>query len=153
MLAHKIKLNPNNIQRTYFQKASGVARFSWNWGLARWNELYKIGEKPSGMSLKKEFNSLKKSQFTFTYEVTKYASQQPFLQLKSAFKSFFKKERGKPRFKKKNRSKDSFYIGGDQIKVDGKKVKIPNLGWVKMSENIRFGGKILNATISKIAHK
>jgi putative transposase len=105
------------------------------------------------MSLKKEFNSLKKSQFPFTYEVTKYASQQPFLQLQSAFKSFFKKERGKPRFKKKNRSKDSFYIGGDQIKVDGKKVKIPNLGWVKMAENIRFGGKILNATISKIADK
>jgi putative transposase len=84
MLAHKIKLNPNNIQRTYFQKASGIARFSWNWGLARWNELYKVGEKPSGMSLKKEFNSLKKSQFPFVGIKRKsYYFQREFLIVKN----------------------------------------------------------------------
>ena len=33
------------------------------------------------MSLKKEFNAIKKELFPFVYNVTKYAVQQPFLQL------------------------------------------------------------------------
>ena len=120
MLAHKIELKPNNKQITYFKKACGVSRFAWNWGLANWQEQYKNGLKPSGMSLKKEFNAIKKEQFPFTYEVTKYASQQPFIQLQEAYNRFFKKLGGNPKFKKKNKSRKSFYIGGDQIKDTGK---------------------------------
>ena len=95
----------------------------------------------------------KKEEFPFVYEVTKYASQQPFIQLQQSYNKFFKKQGGRPKFKKKGKSKDTFYIGGDQIKVIVKKVKIPNLGLVKLRENIRFDGKIMNATVSKIADK
>jgi len=153
MLAHKIELKPNNKQITYFKKACGVSRLAWNWGVAKWEEYYKAGKKVNGMILKKEFNSIKKKEFPFIYEVTKYATWQPFIQLNEAYNRFFKAKAKKPKFKKKNRTLDSFYIGGDQIKVKGKKVKIPNLGWVRMREEIRFIGKIANATISKIAHR
>jgi putative transposase len=44
-----------------------------------------------------------------------------------AFQAFFKKIAKFPRFKKKG-ILGSFYIGGDQLKIVGKKVKIPNLG-------------------------
>lgn len=91
MLAHKIELKPNNKQKTYFKKACDIARLSWNWGLASWEKQYKEGLKPTGMSLKKEFNAIKKEQFPFTYEVTKYTSQQPFIQLQDAYNRFFKK--------------------------------------------------------------
>ena len=74
MLAHKIELKPNNKQKTYFQKACGISRLAWNWGLANWEKQYKDGLKPSGMSLKKEFNTLKSKDFPFTYEVTKLKS-------------------------------------------------------------------------------
>jgi len=153
MLAHKIELKPNNKQITYFKKACGVSRLAWNWGVAKWEEYYKAGKKVNGMILKKEFNSIKKKEFPFVYEVTKYACQQPFIQLNEAYNRFFKGLAKKPKFKKKNRSQDSFYIGSDQIKVKGKKVHIPNLGWVRMREEIRFIGKISNATISKIADR
>ncbi|MDR1741023.1 MAG: helix-turn-helix domain-containing protein, partial [Synergistaceae bacterium] len=33
ILAHKIALVPNNVQRTHFAKAAGVARFAYNWAL------------------------------------------------------------------------------------------------------------------------
>ena len=153
MLAHKIELKVNNKEITYFKKACGISRLAWNWGLIKWQEYYKKGIKTSGMELKKEFNSIKKKEFPFVYEVTKYAAQQPFIQLNEAYKRFFKGISEKPKLKKKNKSVDSFYIGGDQIKVKDKKVKIPNLGWIKMRENIRFEGKISNATISRIADK
>ena len=39
------------------------------------------------------------------------------------------------------------------FKVVGKKIHIPKLGWVKMRENLRFYGKIMSATVSRIADK
>ena len=29
-ISHKIELKPNNFQKTYFKKACGVSRFTWN---------------------------------------------------------------------------------------------------------------------------
>lgn len=163
-LAHKIELKPNNEQRTYFKKASGISRFTWNWALASWNNIYEENkdlqgdekQNVSGYSLKKEFNRIKRSDFPWVLEVSKYASQQPFIQLNAAYKRFFKGISGKPKFKRKNRSTDSFYVGGDQVKVQGKKVWVPNLGWVKLKEYLRFersDGKIRSATFSRKADR
>ena len=109
------------------------------------------------MSLKKQLNAVKKADFPWMYEVTKYASQQPFIFLQRAWNDFLKgkitngKRAGKPRFKKKGKSFDSFYVGGDQVKVSGRFVKVPNLGWLKMSEPIKYGGHINSMTISRTA--
>lgn len=144
----------------YFKKACGVARFSWNWALGRWNELYKSNDKPNALKLKKEFNALKDKQFPWVYEVTKYASQQPFIFLGQAFTQFFrqvkkshKNKHRYPKFKKKGKCIDSFYIGGDQVKILDTQVKIPNLGWVDMTESVRWPGNILSATVSRQADK
>ena len=45
LLAHKIELDPNNEQRTYFKKASGVARKAYNWAMEEWKRRYEAGEK------------------------------------------------------------------------------------------------------------
>jgi putative transposase len=150
-LAHKIRLDPTYKQEVYFKKACGVARFAWNWALARWGEKYKAKEKISALELKKEFNSMKETQFPWVYEVTKYACQQPFIYLQKAFQGFFSKRTKYPKFKKKG-IHDSFYIGGDQLKIIENKVKIPNLGWVRLRENLRYQGKITGATVTRIAN-
>jgi putative transposase len=160
-IAHKIELKPNNKQKTYFAKASGVARFSYNWALAEWNRIYEENKKLpkeerqtlSGMSLKKSFNALKKEKFPWTKEVTKYAAQQPFLDLQEAFGRFFKKLGGRPQFKKKGKANDSFYVGGDQVKIRGRSIHVPNLGLVRLKESPRFVGKINSATFSRAADK
>ena len=46
LLAHRIALAPNNKQAAYFARASGVARFAYNWALAEWRCEYKEGGKP-----------------------------------------------------------------------------------------------------------
>ncbi len=168
IISHKIELIPNNKAKTYFSKAFGCARLAYNWGLARWQEHYAAGEKVNYLTLKKEFNAVKKEQFPFVYEVTKYAVQQPFIHLNEAFQKFFRDlKNGKvsyPEFKKKKDGFGSFYIGGDQVVLtnapkiskklkvgsDKKKyLKIPNLGYVKMREELRFKGKINGVTISR----
>ena len=160
-ISHKIELMPNNKHITYFKKAFGCSRLAYNWGLARWQEYYKQGVKKSYLDLKKEFNSIKKEQYPFVYEVSKYATQQPFINLNLAFQAFFRDlKKGKvsyPKFKKKRDNQGSFYLGGDIVKLVLKDkrqyLKIPNLGLVKMRENLRFNGKINSATISQQSNK
>ena len=149
-LTHKIRLDPTFKQETYFSKACGVARFTWNWALAKWDEKYKAGGKPNALALKKEFNGLKNSDFPWVYEVTKYASQQPFIHLQRGFQAFFAKRAKYPKYKKKG-IHDSFYIGGDQVRIIEQRIKIPNLGWVRLKESLRFEGKINGVTISRSA--
>ena len=157
-ISHKIELVPNNKAKTHFKKAFGCSRLAYNWGLAKWQEYYKQGIKKSHLELKKEFNAIKKEQYPFVYEVSKYATQQPFLNLNLAFNKFFKDlKQGKisyPKFKKKREGFGSYYIGGDQVIIkDNKYLKIPNLGNVKLREKLRFIGTINSVTISQKADK
>jgi putative uncharacterized protein ORFB len=157
-ISHKIELVPNNKAKTHFKKAFGCARLAYNWGLAKWQEYYKQGIKKSHLDLIKEFNAIKREQFPFVYEVSKYATQRPFFHLNSAFDKFFRDlKQGKvsyPQFKKKRDNFGSYYIGGDQVVIkDSKYLKVPNLGLVKMRENLRFNGKINSATISQKGDK
>jgi len=62
LIAYKIALIPNNKQATYFFKASGVARFAYNWALAEWQKQYGIGNtkvKPSQAAFRRQLNAIK----------------------------------------------------------------------------------------------
>ena len=151
-LSHKIRLEATPHQESHLRRACGVSRFTWNWALAEWRRQYDLGGKPSGLELKKQFNAIKPIEFPWMYEVTKYASQQPFLHLQAAFQRFFRKEARYPRFKRRG-VHDSFYIGNDHIQVEDKRIRIPKLGWVKMREVLRFSGRVVSATVSRVADK
>jgi len=154
--AHKIRLHPTSEQQVYFAKAAGTARFVWNWALAEWNRQYEAGEKPSALKLKKQFLEIRREHFPWTWEVTKNASDQPFLDLAKAFTAFFEglrngKKTGRPTFKSKKKSKASFYLANDQLELGDHRIWIPKLGWVNMAENLRFKGKVTGARITKTA--
>ncbi|HWZ19894.1 MAG TPA: transposase [Ktedonobacteraceae bacterium] len=154
--AHKIRLNPTPEQANYFARAAGTSRFVWNWALAEWNRQYAAGEKPTALKLKKQFNAIRREHFPWTWEVTKNASDQPFLDLGKAFTAFFEglkngKRKGRPKFKSKKRSKASFYLANDQCELGDHRIWIPKLGWVNMAENLRFQGKVTGARITKTA--
>ena len=167
-IAHRIELKPNNKQKTYFRKAFGCARLAYNWGLAEWKRKYEAGERTTGRSLRNEFNAIRKEQFPFTYEVTKYATARAFDHLQVAFDKFFKHTAAYPQFKKKRDANGSFYIGADQVVLSDTNrnskhfknmchneqqkhqyLKVPNLGWVKMTERVRFIGKINGVNVSQ----
>jgi len=151
-LTHKICLAPTIKQEQYFRKACGTARFTWNWALNEWQNQSKLGLKPTALKLKKQFNAIKPVNFPWTYEVTKYASQQPFIFLQTAFKRFFEGTCRYPKFKKKGHQ-NSFYVGNDQLKVSGNRLKLPKLDAIKMHESLRFQGEIMSATVSRTANK
>jgi len=149
---HKIALDPTACQEAYFRRCCGVSRFTYNWALAEWKKQYAAGSKPSGSALKKQFNALRHVDFPWTGEVLRDATAQPFVNVQRAYQNFFDKRGKYPKFKKKGLH-DSFYIANDQFGVDGQRVRIPHVGWVRMHEALRFEGKILSAVVSRTAHK
>jgi putative transposase len=149
--AHKIRLHPTPAQVNYFAKAAGTSRFVWNWALAEWQRQFEAGEKPTAFKLKKQFNAIRREHYPWTWEVTKNASDQPFLDLGKAFTAFFEGTARRPRFKSKKRSKPSFYLANDQFELGDHRIWVPKLGWVNMAENLRFKGNVTGARITKTA--
>jgi len=158
LIAHKIALDPNNVQATCFARAEGTARFAYNWALAEWQRQYEAWKadntppKPSQAALRRQLNSIKAEQFPWMLEVTKNAPQMAIIQLGAAFKNFFAGRAKYPKFRKKS-IRDRFSLTNDQFSVDGSRIRIPNLGWVRMRETLRFTGKIMSATISRMADR
>jgi len=159
-LSHVIALDPTVKQVNAMARAVGVARFTFNWGLAEWQRQYRDGGRPSKNKLKKQFNAIKETEFPWIYESPKDANQQAFADLGDAFQNFFDSKKGKrkgrkvgyPKFKKKGR-KDSFYVSNDHFYVDGKIVTLPVIGPVQMREALRFSGKIMGARVSRRADR
>ncbi len=153
LIAHRIALDPNNVQATYFARAAGTARFAYNWALAEWQRQYETWKldnsrpKPSQAALRRQLNAIKREQFPWMLEVTKNAPQMAIIQLGEAFKNFFAGRAKYPQFRKKGEH-DRFTLTNDQFSIDGCRIRIPNLGWVRMRESLRFTGKIMSATVS-----
>lgn len=164
---HRIALDPNNKQATFFARACGSARFAYNWALAEWKRQYEDGGKPNEAALRRQLNQVKKQEFPWMSEVGKVAVQQAIKDLGTAYKNFFedfaKYKRGeikrkavrRPKFKKKG-IRDSFRAdngpaekGVDAVRVQGRKVKLPKIGWIRMFEPLRFQGQVKSATVSK----
>ena len=166
---HIIELKPNNTQATHLKKACGVARFAYNWALSEWKKQYEQDKqyrddclakdiqvdedklsKPTQGKLRKQLNSIKRQQFPFMLEVTKCSPQLAIMQLGDAFKRFFKGESKYPQFRKKGVN-DRFSLSNDQFKLKSKNnkphIQIPNLGLVRMTEHLRYNGKILSTKV------
>ena len=159
---HKIKLDPTQEQAIYFARACGVARFAFNWALAEWKTEYEAGGQPNEAALRKRLNAIKATEFPWMSEVTKVAPQNAIKNVGVAFQNFFRRVKqggkpGYPRFKRKgvhdafradNGPKDA---SSNAVECDGKTIKLPRCGAVRMREHLRFTGRTLAATVSKQA--
>lgn len=153
ILAHRIALDPTMTQRQQLARAAGVARFAYNYGLAAWKRQYEAGEKPSAFAIKKQFNAVKHEQFPWSTEVTKCAAEGAFANLGKAFANFFRRVKqksgrpGYPKFKRKGQH-DAFAVANDKFRLDGCRVNLPKIGWVRTREGLRFTGKIMGGVVS-----
>jgi len=160
LIAQKIALDPTVGQARYFAQGCGVARVAWNWALAEWNRQYTARKadprlpSPSQAAVRRLLNRLKDEQFPWMRQVTKAAPQQAIKNLGTAFTRFFKREARRPKFKKKGRH-DSFRAdnGPGTFHCEGKRIKLPVLGWVRMREALRFAGQPRSVTISREANR
>lgn len=153
IVAHKIRIYPNQEQKNLIDKSCAIQGFIYNWGLNEWQRQYKEGLKPSSFNLKKQFNNIKKEQFPFVLECSKCCVEGAFMNLDKAFKNFFNKITKYPKFKKKD-LKNSFYLANDKFSIKNKQIRMPKCkSKIRCAEDLRFNGKIMSGTISRKAGK
>ena len=149
--AYKFRIYPNQEQEILINKTIGCSRFVFNYFLAKWNDTYKETEKGlTYNSCSAQLTQLKK-ELTWLKEVDSIAIQSSLKNLADAYSRFFKKQNDKPRFKSKKNKVQSYttkHTNGN-IAIDGNKIKLPKLGWIRFTKSREVEGRILNATIRR----
>ena len=129
-------------------KTAGTARYCYNWGLAKWNEMQKNGEVCSTGLLSRLWT---KERPDWAKETHRGSQTRAFINLGGAFARYFKHLADEPRSHKKGKH-DSFYVDNAHCRLKGHKhIHLPNIGDVRMAEELRFAGKIMRYAVSKVA--
>src|SRR6266571_2714004 len=162
---YRTELDLNNKQITACKMHAGAARYAYNWGLKRKQEVYQTtGRSISALELHRELNHLKQTTLPWMYEVSKCAPQEALRDLDSAFTNFFRrvqlKKEGKwrgspgyPSFKTKRQGLGSFRLTGS-IHVYEQAIDLPRLGRLRLKECgyvPTSGVNVLSATVSEEA--
>ena len=140
--AHKIRMNPTPEQVEYLKRACGTRRFIYNWGRAHWEaeyQAYKLEQEtvpeaertlkpPNALGLKKQFNAIRETAYPWTYDVTKCVVEGAFDDLEKAYANFFAGRAQYPKYKKKGKSHESFYLSNDKFTLGSQWIAIPGLG-------------------------
>ena len=147
----KLKAYPNHEQRQTLFCMFGNQRFVWNQMLAMLNDRFE-NNKQSKFPSKYELNILLptlKQEYSFLKISNSQALQMSCESLFDAFKRFFKRVSGYPRFHSRKASKQSF-TGKQGCVVVGKHyVKVPKLGYLKVSNTVGIQNhKIKRYTVS-----
>ena len=136
----KIRIYPNQTQIDTIQKTLGCCRYIKNLYIQYNQEKYKeTGEFISGYEFSRIINKLKKTSSNFEW-ISNYSSKaikDAIMEEEKAFKRFFKKSRGYPKFKSRKRiNKESYFFIKDNIKYTENKriIKLPILGRMRITE-------------------
>ena len=150
--AYKLRIYPNVKQTTLINKTLGCGRYIFNNGLALRKDNYDKGLPANYSETSKMLTSLKQDENTsFLKEVDSIALQQTLRDLDTAFKNFFSKRNGYPKYKCKHDYKQSYRTinQGNNIRFEDNHIKLPKIGLVKVKNSFKEIGKIHSVTVSK----
>ena len=149
--SHKIALRVTPKEDAWFRSQCGYARFACNSALADFKAGLDADIFYSGIDLNNRFNQKKKA-----YHWTKAQDQRAALyairNLTEGIKRWKDKISGFPKFKRRGHRR-SYTTDEQAVKIEGKRIKLPKIGWVKMFQELRFEGEIIRVTISQTAQR
>lgn len=147
----KFRIYPNREQQNLINQTFGCCRLIYNRGLAMRDEDFEKGNKTGYSQTSAMLTELKKCEdFAFLKVVDSIALQQSLRDLDRGFVNFFQKRAAHPTFKSKHAPNQSYRTinQGDNIRIVGKSIKLPKLGFVKIRQSMEVG-KINNVTIER----
>ena len=150
-VSHRIRLaKPSNYQKSMLGRAFGASRFAYNQCKVLSEQHYQTTGKSLGkLALRNAFVQEVKPQHEWLRELPKSIAEEAAFDFHRSLVAFFKRGRGFPRFRSRKSGTPSFRVSNAQFKVAGKYIIVTKLGTFKLTENLRFDGKILNATFSE----
>ena len=151
--AFKFELMPNGEQSRRINQFCGCARFVSNHALALQNTQYAQYAQDSNIkfSYTKIANLLPqwKKAFPWLEDCHSQVLQQSLKDLDSAFKNFFEKRAGFPKFKKKGIKERFRFPQGCKLEQHNNRLYLPKIGWVRYRNSRNVVGEIKNVTVSK----
>lgn len=151
---HKIRLDPTNKQIGTLNRYMGAARWVYNQTKVLSEKHYsETGKGLSKYDLRNKVVQELKPANPWLYEVPKGVTNYAVFNYHSALTEFFIGRNKYPKFHSRKDGNGSFSIENDKVKVDGKKIRLPLLGWVRMVESLRFNGSIKTITVTQHNHK
>ena len=160
--AYKIEINPTDEQKSKIHQTIGVSRFIYNFYIAHNKEIYhREGKFVSGMDFSKWLNNEyipNNQDKKWIKEVSSKATKQAIMNGDKAFRDFFKKAKGFPKFKKKkNQDVKAYFPKNNKTDwtIERHRVKIPTLGWVRLKEfdYIPVNSVVKSGTVSQKADR
>ncbi|MGB7708951.1 MAG: RNA-guided endonuclease TnpB family protein [Microcoleus sp.] len=148
--AVQVRLYPTAWQEALLAQTFGCSRWWWNYALNKSIEVYKDTGKGLGqVALNALLPKLKKAEDTlWLANCYSQVLQATTLNLTTAYKNFFARRAGFPKFKSKHGKQSIQYP--QNVKVEGS-VKLPgNIGIVKAKIHRPIEGKVKTVTVSKM---
>ena len=147
--ATRIRLYPTDQQAQSLAVQFGCARWVWNNALAETGKLYR----ETGKGLNYHAMAIRlpklKQEFEWLSNADSQALQQSLQNLSRAFENFFQKRGKYPRFKSKHGRQSIQYP--QRVKIDGSRVYLPKVGWVKCVVHREIIGKFKTVTVGRNA--
>lgn len=145
----KFRIYPNREQQNLINQTLGCCRLIYNKGLMMREDAFKDGSKigyPQTSAMLTELK--KKEEFAFLKAVDSISLQQSLRDLDRGFVNFFQKRAAHPTFKSKHNNHQSYRTinQGNTIRIVGKYIKLPKLGFVKIRQSMEIG-PINNVTV------
>ena len=147
----RFRAYPTKEQENLINQTLGCCRLIFNKGLALRENAFKQGDKADYKATSAMLTSLKKQgEFSFLKEVDSIALQQSLRDLDTAYKNFFQHRADKPVFKSKHNNRQSYRTINqrDNIRIEGNRLKLPKLGYVKIKQSMEVG-HIHNVTVER----
>ncbi len=140
-------------------QCAGVARWAFNWGLARRKEEYETtGKSSNAIEQHRQLNALKATEYPWLYNYSKAIPQEALRDLDKAYQNLFRRVKagekpGFPKFKSRKNGIGSFRLTG-AIRISETHIKLPRIGWLRLKERGYIptsGVHILSVTVSESA--
>ena len=145
----KFRIYPNREQKNFIHQTLGCCRLIYNRGLAMRKESYEEGKKIGYTQTSAMLTELKRQEeFAFLKAADSIALQQSLRDLDRSFVNFFQKRASYPTFKSKHNRFQSYRTVNqkDNIRIVGRYIKLPKLGFVKIRQSMEVG-KINHVTV------
>ena len=147
----RFRAYPNKQQQNLINRTFGCCRLIYNKGLDMRKEAFANGQKVGYNQTSAMLTDLKKQDdYAFLKEVDSISLQQSLRDLDRGFKNFFEKRARHPQFKSKHDNHQSYRTinQDDNIRIAGRHIKLPKLGYVRIRQSMEIG-HINNVTIER----
>lgn len=143
----RIRLYPNATQVQSLARQFGCARWVWNEALIETKRLYQETGKGLGYESMSARLPDRKQEYDWLKEANAQVLQQSLRNLSRAFVNFFERRGRYPRFKSKFGVQSIQFP--QRVKVEGKRVFLPSVGWFRAVVHRPIVGEIKTVTVTR----